>query len=230
MLEPMVEGDRGARFGPPVDGAVYGVILNLRQQVEALGDALSQPPYGAPPRAPVLYIKPPNTYLPGGGEVPVPPGVESLEMGATLAVVIGRTATRVAEAVALEHVAGYAVAIDVCLPHASLHRPAIRQRCRDRFLPIGPVVPTAAVAGLNPLTVSLRVNGNETSRFSTADLVRPIPRLIADVTEFMTLYAGDVLLVGLPPDGPQAKVGDEVEAEVAGVGTLACTLVREIAA
>ena len=74
---------------------------------------MSAPPYGRPPAAPVLYIKPPNTFLPGGGEVVVPAGVEALEIGATLALVIGRTACRVSEAEAMEHLARFAVAIDV---------------------------------------------------------------------------------------------------------------------
>jgi 5-oxopent-3-ene-1,2,5-tricarboxylate decarboxylase/2-hydroxyhepta-2,4-diene-1,7-dioate isomerase len=209
-------------------GTVYGVILNVRQQVEALGEALNAPPYSAPPKHPVLYIKPPNTFAPHGAEVPVPPGVDALEMGATLAVVIGRTACRVSEAEALEHVLGYAVAIDVCIPHASLHRPAIRQRCRDGFLPIGPAVTARAdVADPDALTVAVRVNGRETRRWSTSDLVRPVAKLIADVTDFMTLSEGDVLMVGLPPDGPQARIGDVVEAHIEGVGTLGCTLVAE---
>jgi 5-oxopent-3-ene-1,2,5-tricarboxylate decarboxylase/2-hydroxyhepta-2,4-diene-1,7-dioate isomerase len=226
----MAEPERWERLEPPVGGCVYGVILNVRRQIETLGAALSAPPYAAPPRAPVLYIKPPNTYLPGGGEVPVPPDVEALEMGASLAVVIGRTAARIAEAQALDHVAGYAPAIDVCLPHASLHRPAIRQRCRDRFLPIGAAAPKAAVAALNQLEVKVRVNGREHAGFSTAELMRPIPRLIADVTEFMTLFAGDVLLVGLPPDAPRARVGDDVEAVIDKVGSVGCRLVPEAAA
>ena len=179
----------------------------------------------------MLYIKPPNTYLPHGGEVPVPAGVESLETSATLAVVIGRTATRVPEAAAMDHVLGYAIAIDVCIPHANLHRPAIRQRCRDGFLPIGPwVTPREAVADPDRLAVTLRVNGEKRLRWSTADLVRPVAPLIAAVTDFMTLTQGDVLLVGLPPDGPQARIGDSVEAEIEGVGRLACTLAPEDAA
>ncbi len=210
-----------------ISGTVYGTILNVRQELEALGDALNQPPYGKPPRAPVLYIKPPNTYAPDGAEVGVPPDVDALEANATLAVVIGTTACRVGEAEALTHVSGYAVAIDVCLPHANLHRPAIRHRCRDGFLPIGPVAPRAAVGDPDALSIAVSVNGREASRFSTADLVRPVARLIADVSDFMTLFEGDVLLVGLPPNGPQARVGDRVEAQIEGLGRLSCTLVAE---
>jgi 5-oxopent-3-ene-1,2,5-tricarboxylate decarboxylase/2-hydroxyhepta-2,4-diene-1,7-dioate isomerase len=210
-----------------VTRTVYGVILNTRPQLDALGPLLDAPPYGKPPQAPVLYIKPPNTWLPGGGEVAVPSGVEALEMGAALAVVIGRTATRVSEAEALDHVLGYAPAIDVCIPHDSLHRPAIRQRCRDGFLPIGAVTPKSAVDGLNALDIVLHVNGKPASRYSTADLVRPVARLIADVTDFMTLFAGDVLLAGLPPDGPQASLGDLAEARIEGVGAVSCVLAPE---
>jgi 5-oxopent-3-ene-1,2,5-tricarboxylate decarboxylase/2-hydroxyhepta-2,4-diene-1,7-dioate isomerase len=158
----------------------------------------------------------------------VPAQAPALETNATLAVVLGRTASRVAEADALEHVLGYTVAIDVCIPHANLHRPAIRQRCRDGFLPIGPwITPRSAVADPDDLTVTVRVNGEERSRFSTADLVRPVARLIADVSDFMTLFEGDALLVGLPPNGPQARAGDRVEAEIGGVGMLSFTLVEE---
>ncbi len=214
---------------PPVSGTVYGVMLNLRQALEALGPALDQPPYLKPPRAPILYIKPPNTYRPHDGEVPVPASSPALETSATLAVVIGRTASRTAEADALDHVLGYALAIDVCIPHTNLHRPAIRQRCRDGFLPIGPwITARADVPDPDALEVIVRINGDEASRFSTADLVRPVARLIADVSDFMTLHEGDVLLVGLPPDGPQARAGDRVEAEIAGVGRLSCTLVEEV--
>ena len=207
-----------------ISGTVYGAILNVRQHIDALGEALDQPPYGKPPRAPVLYIKPPNTYAADGAQVAVPSGVEALETSATLAVVIGKTACRVSEFRALDHVAGYAAAIDVCIPHSNLHRPAIRQRCRDGFLPIGQIAPCPDP---NALTITVRVNGRETSRFSTSNLVRPVARLIAEVTDFMTLFEGDVLLVGLPPNGPQAKVGDRVEADISGVGTVSCTLVAE---
>ena len=215
---------------PPISGTAYGAMLNVRQQLEALGEALNQPPYARPPEAPVLYIKPPNTYRPHGAETPVPASAPALETNATLAVVIGRAASRVSEGQALDHVLGYTAAIDICIPHANLHRPAIRQRCRDGFLPIGPwITPRADIPDPDALDVIVRINGEERSRFSTSDLVRPVARLIADVTDFMTLFEGDVLLVGLPPDGPQARAGDRVEAEIPGIGVLGCTLVPETA-
>jgi 5-oxopent-3-ene-1,2,5-tricarboxylate decarboxylase/2-hydroxyhepta-2,4-diene-1,7-dioate isomerase len=202
---------------------VYGVILNVQGSVEALGEAVNAAPYKAPPKAPVLYIKPRNTFLPGGGLVGVPEGAPALEVQPTLGLLFGRTATRVSEADALAYVAGFVPAIDVAIPHASVYRPAIRQRCRDGFLPLGaPVAPTAG-----PVNARVRINGADAGGFSTADLVRPLSRLIADVTDFMTLSPGDVLLVGLGLGSPQARVGDQVTAELSGVGTVGVSLVPE---
>ncbi len=53
-------------------GTVYGLVLNHEGALMALGEAVTAAPYKAPPRAPVLYIKPPNTYLASGGLVAVP--------------------------------------------------------------------------------------------------------------------------------------------------------------
>ena len=204
-------------------GTVYGVILNVQGAVEALGDAVNAAPYKAPPKAPVLYIKPRNTFLPGGGAVGAPAGVEELEVQASLGLVFGRTASRVSEADALSYVSGFLPVIDVTVPHASVYRPAIHQRCRDGFLPHGAVA--APVAG--PVDVRVSVNGKDAGGFSTAALVRPLARLIADVTDFITLSPGDVLLVGLGLGSPRAKVGDTVTAALSGVGEVSCTIVPE---
>ena len=215
----------GAALDPPITGTVYGAVLNVRGQVEQMAEAMTKPPYLAPAQAPVLYIKTPNTYRPHRGGVPVPAGTDELEVNATLAVVIGRSIGRASEAAAMEAVLGYTVAIDVCIPHTSLYRPAIRQRCRDGFLPIGPgVAARAAVADPDSLEVKVSVNGELRSRFSTAELVRPVARLLAEISEFSTLHAGDVVLVGLPPDGPRARPGDIVSAEIPTVGRLECVL------
>ena len=60
---------------PPyrLSGVVYGTLLNHRTPGRTLGDALNQPPYNAPPKAPVLYVKPRNTLAAGGDPCPCPP-------------------------------------------------------------------------------------------------------------------------------------------------------------
>src|SRR5688572_5281912 len=63
-----------ARFEPACQGLVYGVLLNHRESLAALGSTLEQPPYGTPPKAPVLFIKPWNTHAGHGASVRLPPG------------------------------------------------------------------------------------------------------------------------------------------------------------
>ena len=153
-------------------------------------DAFHRDPYKQPPVAPVLYIKPANTWAGEGDAIRVPPGVDRLRVGGTLGVVIGRKATRVSERDALDHVAGYTVANDVEIPHESYFRPPVREKCRDGFLPLGPF---AGAGELDPDAAEIRVfvNGALASANSTRNLVRGVARLIADITEFMTLEEGE---------------------------------------
>jgi len=207
---------------------LYGVLLNYRGALAALGEAVNKPPYKAPPKAPVLYIKPANTWIGDGAPIPVPSDVEALQMGAALGVVIGRTACRVSAESALDHVAGYTVVNDVSMPHDSYYRPSVRLKCRDGFCPIGAtIVERARVPNPDALAVRVFVDGVLRQQNTTANLVRSTRRLIADVTEFMTLAAGDVLLTGVPENAPLARAGQRVAIEIEGVGRLENPLVAE---
>ena len=70
-------------------GTVYGVLLNFRAEVEALAPQMHEPPYKAPPKAPILYVKTANTWSPHGSAITVPAHVPEVEVGATIAMVIG---------------------------------------------------------------------------------------------------------------------------------------------
>ena len=107
----------------PPRGTVYGTLLNYHDALEALGEQVHAAPYKAAPKAPILYIKPRNTLVGHGDPILVPADAPELEMGATLGVVIGRTACRVHADQALDHVAGYTIVNDVSVPHASFYRP-----------------------------------------------------------------------------------------------------------
>jgi 5-oxopent-3-ene-1,2,5-tricarboxylate decarboxylase/2-hydroxyhepta-2,4-diene-1,7-dioate isomerase len=205
-------------LGFSTSGRVFAAALNFRKMLESLGDP--------PPQAPVLYIKPANTVTGNGAPIPCPGGIAKLRMGGTLGVVIGRTACRVPERDALDHVGGYTVVNDVSIPHTSYFRPAIRQRCRDGFCPMGPRV--AALPSPDAASIRIEINGELRAANTTANLVRPVARLIAEITEFMTLSAGDVLLVGEPDNAPLAGPGDVVRVEIDGIGWLENPVVQEI--
>lgn len=217
----MIERAADAAARVPIHGTMVGTLLNFRGVLDRMSPVLHEPPYKEPPRAPVLYIKPQNTWTAHGASIVVPDDVATVELGATLGIVIGRSASRVPATRALDYVRGYIVVNDLTVPHQSVYRPAIKARCRDGFCPIGAeVVARDAVGNVDALAIRAYVNGELRQTNNTRNLVRPVARLIADVTEFMTLATGDVLLIGVAEDPPIAVAGDRIAVEVDGVGRL----------
>lgn len=215
-----------------LSGQVVGVLLNHRPALAALGEAVNAAPYKAPPKAPVLYFKPRNTQVAHGAAVEVPAGVPALEVGAALGLVIGRTACRVAAADARAHVAGLVVVADLSVPHDSFYRPSVRLKARDGFCPIGPAVVPLEGQALDPLDaldVQVAVDGQVVHRTRTDDRIRPAAQLVADVSAFMTLSPGDVLLLGVSHGAPRVAPGHAVAVTVQGVGTLGFSLCAEAA-
>ena len=212
---------------PPRRGTVYGTLLNQADALAALGGAVHELPYKAPPKAPILYIKPRNTWIAGGDAIVVPAGVVELEIGATLGLVIGRAACRVGEAQAMSFVAGYVIVNDVSVPHASYYRPSLRFKARDTFCPIGPFVARDAVGSPDALGIAVTIDGETVQRASTAGLIRSAARLLAEVSEFMTLVPGDVLSVGVATGAPRARAGQRVGIAIDGLGRLDNPLVAE---
>ena len=201
-------------------GTVYGTLMNFRGELEALGDAMNQPPYKAPPQAPVLYVKPANTWTENGGSIALPADVQEVAVGATVAMVMKSA----------REIAGYVLMNDLAIPHASFFRPPVKFNCLDGFLGIGDRIRARNEAG-DPAVFKLevRINGElkQTVRFS--QLVRPADKLLADVSEFMTLGEGDMLMLGCDAGRPLARVGDRIEIKMPALGTLTNTLVAEAA-
>ncbi len=212
---------------PPLRTA-YGSLLNHRAALAALGDAVHAAPYKAPPKAPVLYIKPRNCFAGHGDAVVMPADADELDIGATLGIIIGREACRVGEAEALACVAGYTVCNDVSVPHASYYRPSLRFKCRDGFLPVGPwVVAARHVPDPDALAVQVSIDSRLVQQTSTAGMKRPVARLIAEISAFMTLAAGDLLMLGVAAGAPRARAGQRVQITIDGIGTLENPFVAE---
>jgi 5-oxopent-3-ene-1,2,5-tricarboxylate decarboxylase/2-hydroxyhepta-2,4-diene-1,7-dioate isomerase len=201
-------------------GTVYGTLMNFRGELDALGAAMNAPPYKAPPQAPVLYVKPANTWTENGGTIAIPAHVPEVEVGATVAMMM-RSATEVE---------GYLLMNDVRIPHDSFFRPPVKYNCLDGFLGIGDRVRARNEAG-DPAVFKLEVHVNgelkQTVRF--AQLVRSADKLLADVSEFMTLGPGDMLMLGCDVGRPRVRVGDRVEIKMPALGTLTNLFVAEAA-
>ncbi len=198
-------------------GTVYGVLLNFRTEVDALAEAATAAPYQGLPKAPVLYVKTANTWSAHGSAITVPAGATEVEIGATVAAVIGADG----------RVAGHVLLNDTSLPHTSFYRPPVKAKCVDGFLGIGP----ALRVGGDPATFTLevRINGETRQTANFSQLVRDPVQLLADVGEFMTLAEGDLLMLGCNAGRPLAKAGDRIEIVAPGFETLVNTLVAEAA-
>lgn len=189
-----------------IAGNIYGIVLNDSLQRPSLAEAFTQAPYKAPPEAPVLYIKSRNCLMPG--PVVLDDDLSTVEVAATLGLLIGTDATRVSHETALSHVSGACLALDISEPNPSYYRPSVRQRCRDGFLPLGQ--PVAFNEAFLRGDIETHINGEPIHTWSLTRLVRDAATLIAYMTTYMTLSAGDLLLVGLAGDAPQAGRGDTI--------------------
>lgn len=230
----MAEGGGMPKASAPVSvpaaGTVYGVLLNHAADVDALTPA-ELAHHKAPPKAPVLYLKPANTRVANGARVTLPAGATAVEAGATIGLVLGAPACRLEAATALQAVAGLVLVLDLGLPQPDILRPPIREKCFDGACPIGTmVVPPGALPPIESLRVRTTVDGHEAIETRFDALVRTPGRLLADVTAFMTLLPGDVLLLGAPRRLPLAPAGATVVAEADGLGRLEVSLVAEAAA
>jgi 2-keto-4-pentenoate hydratase/2-oxohepta-3-ene-1,7-dioic acid hydratase in catechol pathway len=183
-----------------------------------------------PPGMPLLFAKFPTSVIGPGEEIRWTAGLTAqVDYEAELAVVIGRRATRVGVATAMEHVFGYTGANDVSARDLQFGDGQwTRGKALDRFLPLGPLVVEAGeVRDPQDVAIRCRVNGEVVQDATTRDMVFSVAELIAFASEAITLEPGDVLLTGTPKGvgyvrDPQLFLspGDTVEVEIGDFGVL----------
>ena len=184
-------------------GTVYGCLLNFQREWDLWTPRMAQDPHKGPPRAPVLYVKSANTFNPSG-TLMLQDGVKEVDIGATIGLVMGAQGTP-HSAVLLN---------DWSVPHDSYYRPPVKFRCRDGYWGCGsPPVPWSKL-DLASLSITVQINGQRVQTVRLSELVRSVDQLLADVAEFMTLQAGDVLMLGTDVlesgQRPRARAGDTV--------------------
>lgn len=220
-LDGRTLGLADTRLQPVTDQPVVCVALNYTGHYEQLADAFHQPPYKQPPRQPVFFIKPRNTLAGHLDEMPCPDGMDRIYTGAGLGFVIGRTASRLTWEQAYDHIGGYTIYNDFTLAEDSYFRPPVTTKCLDGYGPVGPyIVEPEEISDPHDLAISTYVNGELRQTASTNDLRLPIPAIIEELTEFMTLAPGAVVVSGFPPGRVAVRPGDEVRVEIEQVGSL----------
>jgi 5-oxopent-3-ene-1,2,5-tricarboxylate decarboxylase/2-hydroxyhepta-2,4-diene-1,7-dioate isomerase len=205
----------------PINGTVYGVAWYAGNAPAVDSEPPNKAPNHTVPNSPVLFIKPHNTFLPHGGTVQLPPTLPEVEASAALALVFARDTRAITAAQAMDAIAGYTLVIDLSEPGAGSLRPPIREKCRDGFLPVGPlIVAKESIVNLGDIVVRLEIDGKEVASFCVRQEIQQIAKLIEDVSAFMTFRAGDVLLAAHTPWGPRARVGSSITATAEGLGRL----------
>lgn len=179
---------------------------------------------------PLVFLKGPNSLLGHRGFTRRPDSVQFMHYECELAVVIGRTARKIARAEAMQHVAGYCVANDYAIRDylENWYRPNLRVKNRDGATVLGPyLVDVADVPDPGNLALRTFVNGKQTQQGNTRDMITDIPTIIEYLSSFMTLCAGDVILTGTPEGVVNVDVGDTIVCEIEGVGSLLNTIVAD---
>jgi 2-keto-4-pentenoate hydratase/2-oxohepta-3-ene-1,7-dioic acid hydratase in catechol pathway len=175
---------------------------------------------GEPPAEPLIFSKPSTSVVGPGEPIAYPHKLsERVDFEGELAVVIGRLCKQVPAERAHEVIFGYTCANDVTARDLQ-RRDGLYTRAKgfDSFCPLGPWIQTE----LDPsdLAITTTVNGELRQSARTSELLHDIPKLIAYITDVMTLLPGDVILTGTPEGvGPLAD-GDEVSVGIEGIGTL----------
>jgi len=202
----------GLTWLPPCEPrTIVCVGRNYRSHAAELGNDV--------PDEPLIFLKPPSALLPHRGIVRLPAVSRRVDYEGEIGIVIGRTARRVPESRALEHVFGYTCLNDVTA--RDLQRRDVqftRAKGFDTFCPIGPCI----AVGLDheALTIRTSVNGTLRQSATSAEMIFSIPALISYVSGIMTLSPGDLIATGTPAGVSPLAPGDEVTVSIDGVGDL----------
>ena len=216
------------RVGAPVarPGAVLCIGQNYAAHAAESGSA--------PPEHPILFFKHPNTVVGPFDDIVRPDGADALDWEVELGVVIGTAAWHVAEEDALAHVAGYLVGNDVSertWQRSESGGQWSKGKTAPTFCPLGPWLVPADEVDPTSLHIWSRISGYPRQGSSTADMVFSVAELIADLSRYVRLEPGDVLLTGTPEGVamsgrfPYLVAGDVVEVGVDGLGAQRSTVV-----
>jgi len=206
---------------------IFGIGLNYVEHVAESSRTLDTS--ADLPKQPVIFSKPPTTVIGPGDPIEHNAKItQQLDWEVELAVIMGRRASRVAEADALSYVFGYSVMLDMSARDCRRAGQWIYSKGQDTYAPFGPCIVTAdEIPDPQTLDLSLSVNGVQKQSSNTAYMLFKVDELIADISQGITLEPGDIIATGTPAGvgaglDPQEWLwpGDTIEAEVQGIGRL----------
>jgi 2-keto-4-pentenoate hydratase/2-oxohepta-3-ene-1,7-dioic acid hydratase in catechol pathway len=218
---PLLKAAR--RIGPCIPRPLNFVCIGLNYADHATETG------GRIPKEPILFLKSLSAFCGPFDDIPIPPGSRKTDWEVELGVVIGTKAQRVSEAAALDHVAGYCVVNDVSEREYQTERGGQWDKGKgcDNFGPVGPwLVTKDEVPDPQSLTLWTEIDGVRRQNGTTANMIFGVQVLVSYVSQFITLYPGDVIATGTPagvgmgikPEPVFLRPGQKVRMGVQGLG------------
>jgi fumarylpyruvate hydrolase len=201
---------------------VYCVGRNYAEHIREMGNDERDPPF--------FFGKPADAVVVGGAAVPYPPQTSDFHHEIELVVAIGKDGSNIAVADALDHIYGYAAGLDMTRRDLQAvakkaGRPWEMAKAFDHSAPIGTIEPVSAIGHPEKGAITLSVNGQERQRGDLADQIWTVAEAIAELSRFVTLRAGDLLMTGTPAGVGAVVRGDVLEGAIEGVGTVRTTII-----
>lgn len=224
------------RFGAPIPRPAKNIFaIGRNYEAHAAEGAAAHGVTRQPDVRPLFFTKLPTTVIGPTADIPYDAGVSiQWDWEVELGVVIGPGGRSIPRAQAMSHIYGYTVINDISVRDVQNRHGGqlFRGKSIDGTCPMGPVIVTAdEIPDPRALTLSLRVNGEEKQHGCVADMIFPIPDIIAELSDGITLEPGDVIATGTPAGVGFArtppeflKPGDIVEAVIPGIGSLRNTV------
>lgn len=210
-----------AVFAPPVEPTkIIAMHLNFPSRIVAFGIK--------DPRWPSYFMKPVSSLAGHRSKVERPRGTQYLNYEGEIALVIGKRAKNVSRENAWDYIAGYSPVIDYGLHdfRTSDAGSMLRVKGQDGFCPLGPTLIPAHEVDPHNMTVRTYVNGKVVQEDNTSTFKFPFDYIIADLSRFITLEPGDIILTGTPANSRPVQPGDIVEVEIEGYPRLTTTVVE----
>ena len=218
------EISRDIRLGAPIARPSKIICIGLNYSDHATESNMQLPP------EPVIFFKATTAIVGPNDDLIIPKNSKKTDWEVELAVVMGKKASYVDEAVALNYVAGYLLHNDYSEREFQLERAGqwVKGKSCDSFAPLGPYLATQdEIDDVNDLRLWLTVNGTMMQDGNTKNLVFKIPHLVSYLSQFMTLLPGDIISTGTPagvglgqkPEPVYIKPGDVIELGIHGLGS-----------
>ncbi len=177
------------------------------------------------PKAPVIFLKPSTAIVHDGGTIVIPDITNDVHHEVELVVVIGGGGKDIPAASAMDHVAGYAVGLDMTMRDVQSEAkknglPWAVAKGFDTSAPVSDVVPKEKVPDPHALSLSLSVNGSIRQRGHTGAMLLRVHEIIAYVSHLFTLEAGDLIFTGTPEGVGPVGHGDTLEASIGSLARL----------